>query len=157
MKYRTSQKFWLIGLRMAIGWHFLYEGLSKLANSNWSSTGYLLDSEGFLKEFFFFLTSNPLLINIVDQINIWGLILIGISLILGLFSQFATIGGIILLTFYYFSHPPFVGLRYSAPSEGSYLIVNKVLVELMAMATLFVFPTNKEFGLDKYIFGKKNH
>lgn len=156
MKFSFSQKFWLVALRMAIGWHFLYEGVSKLTNANWSSVGYLLDSEGFMKEFFINITAHPNLLGIVDQVNIWGLILIGLSLIFGLFSQYATIAGVILLSFYYLSHPPFIGMRFSAPSEGSYLIVNKVLIELIALALLYVFPTNKEFGLDHYIF-RENH
>jgi thiosulfate dehydrogenase [quinone] large subunit len=154
MNYSFFQKFWLVALRIAIGWHFLYEGLAKLANANWSSVGYLLDSEGFLKEFFVnTLAGNPGTLHVIDFINIWGLILIGLGLILGSFERIACISGILLLVLYYLSHPPFVGLKYAVPSEGSYLIVNKILIELIALAVVFVFPTNREFGLDRFIFG----
>jgi hypothetical protein len=37
------------------------------------------------------------------------------------------------------------------PAEGSYLVVNKILIELMAMGVLLAFPTNKLFGLDRLI------
>jgi hypothetical protein len=42
------------------------------------------------------------------------------------------------------------------PAEGSYLVVNKVLIELVAMAVLFVFPTNRLFGLDRVMPWNKN-
>ena len=75
-----------------------------------------------------------------------GLILIGLGLILGLFTRFSTFAGMLLLALYYLSHPPFPGLSFSVPSEGSYLIVSKTLIELAALLVLYVFPTR--IGLD---------
>jgi thiosulfate dehydrogenase [quinone] large subunit len=149
-----SQKFWLIALRLAIGWHFLYEGLAKLVNPNWSSVSYLLDSGGFLKGFFHSLAANPDILSVVDLLNIWGLILIGLGLMLGAFTRVAIISAMTLLAFYYLSHPPFVGVRYAVPSDGSFLIVNKTLIELIALGVLQVFPTWFEYGIDRYIWRK---
>jgi thiosulfate dehydrogenase [quinone] large subunit len=59
MKYSNTQLSWLVILRIAIGWHFLYEGMVKLLNPNWSSVGFLLDSNGLLKSFFYSLASDP--------------------------------------------------------------------------------------------------
>jgi len=148
----NDQKLTLVALRLAIGWHFLYEGLVKLANPNWSSVGYLLDSEGFLKGFFYNLASNPDVLKVVDFLNIWGLILIGLGLILGAFTRVAIISGIVLMVFYYLSHPPFVGLKYAVPSDGSYLVVNKMVIEALALGVLLVFPTWKEWGVDRWIW-----
>jgi thiosulfate dehydrogenase (quinone) large subunit len=148
-----SQVFMLVLLRLVIGWHFLYEGITKLLNANWTSVGYILDSKGFLAEFFYSLANNPKTIEIIDIFNIWGLILIGAGLILGSFSRLATFFGIILLAFYYLSHPPFIGLKYAVPMEGSYLFVNKTLIELVGLLVLFVFPTSRIVGLDRLIFG----
>ena len=155
MMYTKTQLSWLVILRIAIGWHFLYEGLVKLINPNWSSVGYLLDSEGFMRSFFVSLSSDPALVNILDIFNIWGLILIGLGLILGFLSRTACIFGIALLAMYYLSHPPFVGLRYAVPSEGSYLIINKTLIEMLALVVLFVFPSSKYIGIDRFIFKRK--
>ena len=148
----TSQKLTLVFLRMAIGWHFLYEGLVKLANPNWSSVGYLLDSEGFLKGFFYSLASNTDVLKLVDFLNIWGLILVGAGLIFGAFTRVAIISGILLMAFYYLSHPPFVGLKYAVPSDGSYLVVNKMMIEALALGVLLVFPTWMEWGLDRWFW-----
>ncbi len=155
MKYTNFQLFWLVTLRVIIGWHFLYEGLVKLINPNWSSVGFLLDSEGFMSGFFESLAANPGLLQWIDWINIWGLIAIGSGLILGAFCRVAISAGILLLAMYYLSHPPFVGLTYAMPTEGSYLIVNKVLIETAAMIVLLVFPTSRFIGIDRLIFSRK--
>lgn len=154
-KYTNAQLSWLVVLRVAIGWHFLYEGLVKLMNPNWSSVGFLLDSRGFLESFFHSLTTNPNTVNIIDQLNIWGLILIGLGLILGFLARPACIFGIALLATYFLSHPPLPGLRYAVPNEGSYLLVNKNLIELIALAVLFVFPSSRYIGIDLLIFKKR--
>ena len=149
-----SQIFWLVTLRVVIGWHFLYEGAVKLANPNWSSAGYLLDSQGFLKEFFYWLASDPAILNVVDFLNVWGLIAIGLGLILGLLTKVALWAGIVLLSFYYLSHPPFIGMNYGLPMEGSYLFINKTLIEIVAMAVLLIFPTGMAIGMDRLLFRK---
>lgn len=154
MNYSKAQISWLVLLRVAIGWHFLYEGLVKLVNPNWSSVGYLLDSGGFMQGFFHWLAASPNTLYVADMFNIWGLILLGLAFILGLFERPAYILGILLLAFYYLSHPPFVGLRYAVPGEGSYLIVNKNLIELLALAVLYVFPSGRHIGIDRLIFKK---
>lgn len=152
MKYTNTQLSLLVILRVLIGWHFLYEGLAKLTNPNWSSIGYLMDSGGFLKGFFQSLASNPQVLEVVDFMNTWGLIAIGLGLVLGLFSRVALWAGVVLLAMYYLSHPPFVGIKYSMPSEGNYLVVNKILIELSALLVLLVFPTSKRIGIDRLVF-----
>lgn len=142
----------LVVLRVLIGWHFLYEGLSKLVNPDWSSVGFLLDSEGFLAPLFNSMASDPGILKIVDFLNVWGLILIGLGLMLGLLTRVSIIAGIALLGMYYLSHPPFVGYSFSVPSEGSYLWVNKNLIEMAALAVLMVFPTSGQTGIDRFIF-----
>lgn len=150
--YSNSQLFWLVALRVVIGWHFLYEGLVKLSNPNWTSFSYLMDSKGVFESFFQFLADSPEILNVVDFMNVWGLIAIGLSLIIGFFSRPAIIAGIVLLAFYYLSHPPFIGLKYALPPNGSFFIIDKTLIELFALAVLFVFPTSKEVGIDRFIF-----
>lgn len=155
LHYSTWQLTSLVALRVLIGWHFLYEGMVKVANPNWSSVSYLLDSSGMFKGMFYSIAANPEILKIADFLNIWGLIVIGLGLILGAFSRVAIWSGIILLGFYYLSHPPFIGLSYAMPMEGSYLIVNKVLIELVAMIVLVLFPTSQVIGLDRFILFRK--
>ena len=149
-KSNNCQLTWLVILRVAIGWHFLYEGIVKILNPNWSPVGYLMDSKGVFSFFYHSLTVNQNVLSVVDFLNEWGLVLIGLGLILGIFTKLATYAGMILLAFYYLSHPPFVGLNYALPNEGSYLLIDKVFIEFCALGVLLVFPTGKYIGLDRF-------
>ena len=133
---KCSQLTWLAFLRVAIGWHFLYEGLVKVFNPAWSPYGYLMDSKGFMAPLFYSMASNPSVLKVVDYMNEWGLLLVGLGLILGIFTRLAIYSGMLLLLFYYLSHPPFIGLNYALPSEGSYFIIDKVFIEFVALGVL---------------------
>ncbi|MGH7519688.1 MAG: DoxX subfamily, partial [Gemmatimonadales bacterium] len=52
--------------------------------------------------------------------------------------------------------PPFVGYTYPMPAEGSYLIVNKVLIELAALLVVLAYPTAQSFGIDRFLSRKKS-
>ncbi len=154
-RYTPFQVAVLVLLRMFIGWHFLYEGLAKLTNPYWTSAGYLAESKWWFAGIFTDIAANPTALTIVDYVNAWGLLLIGVGLMLGLFARSATIVGMVLLFLYYIAAPPFVGFVYSMPTEGSYLVVNKVLIELAALAVLLAFPTGTVFGLDRWLPWKR--
>jgi thiosulfate dehydrogenase [quinone] large subunit len=152
--YSNFQTTALVALRMLIGWHFFYEGLTKLLNPYWTSAGYLSEAQWWFQNLFLNLAASPTALGIVDFLNVWGLVAIGLGLMFGCLTRAATIGGVVLLAFYYIAAPPFVGYVYSMPTEGSYLIVNKVLLELAALVVLLAFPTGRLFGLDRLIFWK---
>jgi thiosulfate dehydrogenase (quinone) large subunit len=156
LSYTNAQVTLLVVLRILIGWHFLYEGVTKLINPSWSSLGYLADSKGFMSGLFMSWASNPDLVKVLDFMNMWGLTLVGLGLILGCLTRISIIGGIILLAFYYLSHPPMIGYKFALPSEGSYMWVNKNLIEIFALAVLFVFPNQHIIGIDRLICKKKN-
>jgi len=126
--YSVYQLWFLVLLRLAIGWHFLYEGIIKITNPNWSAIGYLLDAKGFMSGVCEWMATNTGALQVVNVLNAWGLTAIGLGLILGLFTRYATLGGVVLLAFYYLSHPPFIGLNYALPAEGSYLWIDKTLI-----------------------------
>ncbi|MBN1819455.1 MAG: DoxX family membrane protein [Prolixibacteraceae bacterium] len=152
--YSGKQITWLVILRVAIGWHFLYEGLVKVLNPGWSSLGYLMDSKGFLSPVFHAMAANQGVLSTVDFLNQWGLVLIGLGLVLGALTRVATYSGMLLLAFYYLSHPPFIGIDYALPTEGNYFIIDKVFIEFCALGALALFPTGKYIGLDRFLFKK---
>jgi hypothetical protein len=92
---------------------------------------------------------------IVDTANAYGLTLIGLALILGLFTRLASWSGVGMLLMYYLAYPPFGGYSYGALSEGSYLIVNKNLVELFALIVLAFTQSGQFFGIDMLRCRKK--
>ena len=132
------QRFLITILRLAIGWHFIYEGMVKLIAENWTSAGYLSNSTGFLSGFYQWMASSPAMIKVIDLLNIYGLILIGLGLFLGILIRCAAYSGVLLLTMYYFAYPPFgVSTLYSP--EGSLFIVNKVLIEAFVLLFIAVY------------------
>ncbi len=151
VNYTKLQFIFLVLLRILIGWHLLYEGMSKLLIPNWSSFGFLQESKWILAGFARFVLEHENLLDLVDFLNTWGLIAIGLGLILGLFSRLASVAGALLLLLYYMNNPPLTGLEYSVPAEGNYMIVSKTLIESVALALLAFFPTSHIFGLDVFV------
>lgn len=141
----------LVILRFLAGWHLLYEGVSKLLNPGWSAAGFLGESQWIMSGISKWIVSNNNVLNAVDFLNTWGLIAIGLGLIVGLFTSFAAFSGAILLFIYYFNNAPIVGIEYTIPSEGNNLLVNKTLIEAMSLFVLAVFPTGSIIGLDVFI------
>ena len=149
--YSKSQLSWLVVLRIFIGWHFLYEGMVKLLNPNWSAYAYLMDSQGPFRSIFIKMVGNAGLINSIDFLNEWALLLVGLGLLLGCFARLSCIGGILLLLLYTLSHPTLIGAEYMMSVEGSYFLIDKNLVELAALGVLFNFPTAREIGIDRFM------
>ena len=145
----------LVALRFLMGWYLLYEGLYKLIHPEWSSVAYLANAQGFLSGMAEWMVSNPGVLNTVDALNTWGLIAIGLGLVLGLFTRGAALAGCALLLLYYLFNPPFIGLAAGGPAEGNYLLVNKTLIEAVALLYIAVTPLSRRFGLD--MLRKKYH
>jgi thiosulfate dehydrogenase [quinone] large subunit len=152
---RTQQTA-LVLLRTLVGWHFLYEGLVKLVWPAWtrggvplgrfSSAGYLRSSTGPLADIFRAFADATWL-PWLDSLVAWGLLLVGLGLMLGLFTQLACAGALALLTLFYLSWLPTRGV-YEPGTEGNYLLVNKNLIEAAAVLVVFAFRTGRIVGLD---------
>ena len=151
LDYSGAQLTALVALRFAIGWHFFYEGVSKAVNAYWTSAGYLDQSQGFLSGWFVDLASSPSTLAVVDFLNVWGLILVGLCLMLGGLTRTGTLVGILMLSLYYLATPPWPGFVYSIPAEGAYLVINKTLIELCALFVTLLFPTGHIVGLDRMV------
>ncbi len=139
-------------LRVFIGWHFLYEGVIKIYNPDWTSFGYLATAQGPLRPFFVWMSQEPL-IDWADSLNWIALMVVGITLTLGVFERLGALVAVFLLALYYLAHPSFPWLPQGIV-EGSYWFVNKTLIELAACLVIYKFPTSDTFGL-AYIFKKK--
>ncbi len=146
-------QFPLALVRIIVGWHLLYEGVTKLLDPGWSSAGFLSGSTGPLAGLFRWMASSETLLWVVDQLNIWGLTLIGLSLMLGAFTRVAAWGGVALLAMYYVAYPPLFGPVLPGATEGSYLLINKNLVEMVVLLAVAAFPA-AAWGLDGLLFGR---
>ena len=152
----NSQQTVLVVLRTLIGWHFLYEGYTKLLYPAWgqngvpapvwSSAAYLKAATGPLSALFHWMGNAPW-IGSLDLVIAVALTVVGLSLILGLFTQVGCGGAMALLVTFYLSAVPtgMVDIR----AEGTYLLVNKNLIEACAVAVLLAFRTGPIAGLDR--------
>lgn len=152
----SLQQFALIVLRTLIGWHFLYEGYYKLMLPGWSSDGKPLapwTSAGYLKA-----ATGPLAplmqwmmnkgwVGWMDGAVKFGLFLIGLSLLLGLFTRLGCWAALLLLAMFYLLAIPTSGSPQPG-NEGTYLFVNKTLIEGAAVMVLLAFNTGSLAGLD---------
>ena len=93
-KYTRFQSVSLTILRILIGWHIFYEGIAKLLTPGWSSAGFLKESKWIFSDLLNWILSHPEVLKALDFLNIWGLILIGAGLILGLFIRIASLSGV---------------------------------------------------------------
>ena len=148
-KILQASRYFLTGLRISAGWLFLYEGVSKLIVTNWSSASYLLESQWIFSDVFHWMASNQSILNIVDFINIWGLILIGLALFFGIFTRLASIFGAFFIFLYFIANPPLIGFIGESTGEGNYLVVNKNLILIFLLILMSFIPNRMFFGLDR--------
>jgi uncharacterized membrane protein YphA (DoxX/SURF4 family) len=143
---------WILTLvRIVIGWHFLYEGIAKIVASGWSSAPYLAGSKWIFAPLFTAMAGNQSVVSVVDFINIWGMILVGLGLITGLFTRWASLAGAIMLFFYFVAYPPIPGYMFGVPVEGSYLWVNRNLIEFFALSVFIFLSPGSQFGIDRLL------
>ena len=80
---------------------------------------------------------------------------IGGCLLLGLFPRMACVLGAMLLLSFYLAMPPLPGSPENPKAEGHYLVINKNIVELLALLTLATTASGRWFGLDRCIHALK--
>ncbi|MCI0666068.1 MAG: hypothetical protein L0220_33860, partial [Acidobacteria bacterium] len=119
----------------------------------WTSTGYLQAASGPFAALFRWMVGagwTPWIDNFVKI----SLLLIGFSLILGLFTRAGAVGALFLLALFYLTSVPFAGTQQPG-NEGAYLIVNKTLIEAAAVCVLLAFNTGAIAGFDLFFVKKK--
>jgi thiosulfate dehydrogenase [quinone] large subunit len=152
----SVQQTTLVILRTLIGWHFLYEGYTKLPYPawgrdglplpRWSSAAYLKSATGPLASLFHW-AATASWIGSLDLLVAVALIAVGVSLMLGFLTQLGCGGALTLLVIFYVSAIPTGGPMPKA--EGTYLLVNKNLIEAFAVVVLLAFRTGTIAGLDR--------
>lgn len=136
------QKLSLFVLRLAVGWMMFYAGITKVLNPAWTSAGYLKGAKTFVG-FYSWLTQ-PNILPTVDFLNKWGLTLLGVSLILGVFVKFSSRLGALLMLLYYF--PILDGWK---PNASSFLVDQHIIYAALLM--FFVsLKAGRTWGLEKW-------
>lgn len=136
------QKFSLATLRITLGWMFFYAGITKILDPGWSAAGYLQGAKTFPGFYNLFL--GPQVLPVVNFLNEWGLTLIGISFLLGVFVRLSSFFGAALMLLYYF---PILDFPY--PDAHSFL-VDSHIIYASAVLLLGALRAGRVFGLENW-------
>lgn len=136
---KQNQKIMLLVSRVLIGWLFFYAGITKVLNPEWSAKGYLMGAKTFAS--FYQWLASPANIGWVNFLNEWGLTLIGLSLILGIWVRWSALAGAIMMILYWFPDLSF-------PYVGHGFIVDEHIVYASTLLLLKKFNAGAHFGVD---------
>ena len=99
--------------RLVMGFFLIWSGFDKLI-TDFSAAGFLTNaSKGPLKDIFVDMGTSQTAIDVIDPLVVWGQILIGFSLILGLFTRVGAFFGALQMLMFYLptlwpEHNPFI-------------------------------------------------
>ena len=83
-----------------------------------------------------------------DAIAKYGLIAVGIALLIGLLTRTACVAGASFLLLFYLAMPPLLGMPDNPRAEGHYLFINKNIIEMLALLALATTRSGRWVGLD---------
>lgn len=133
-----AQKVSLFLLRVGLGFFFFYAGFTKIIDPSWSAAGYIGAAKHFTSFYQLFLAPN--ILPIVNILNAWGLTLLGLSLITGLFTRLSSILGIVLMALYYLALP------FPYPDAHSFIIDDHIII-ILALLVIINFQAGKVWSL----------
>ncbi|OGL87197.1 hypothetical protein A3I40_03155 [Candidatus Uhrbacteria bacterium RIFCSPLOWO2_02_FULL_48_12] len=137
-----AQKISLFLLRVVLGWMYLYAGVTKIIDQEWSAAGYLRSAKTFSA--FYQWLAGPGMLPVTNFVNEWGLTLLGLSLILGLFLRLSTTLGAVLMFLYYLP-----ALSFPYPNAHAF-IVDEHIIYIAALLVLGSFRSGHVWGLEEW-------
>lgn len=139
---RTATTVLMHVLRIAVGWHFLYEGIWKLMQGGqWTCLTYLEGAQGPLAGLFKGMAGLPWLVAIGDYAVMGGLVLIGISLITGVLARLAAVFAILLMAMFYCAQPPEPFATAMSGADGRFFLLERNAIESAALLAIVIIPS----------------
>jgi thiosulfate dehydrogenase [quinone] large subunit len=140
------KKIALLGLRLSLGWLLLYAGWQKLTGTPAFTAAGFLNHASTFPGLYKALAGNGV-IKVVDFLNVWGQIAIGVGLILGVYVKWAARAGALLMLLYYFP-----GLKFPhITADPHAFIVDEHIIYAMGYLVLDAFNAGKYFGIDSFM------
>ena len=137
----------LLSLRLVMAYVFLSAGISKLLDPTWSADGFLLNAVA---------DTNPLVgmwtvmaegwLWLIDPLNVWGQIFIGLALLFGGFVRLAAFGGALMMLLYWAASLQ-GGLLAGLPVENGYVVTYHMVYALLLFG-LGAVGAGRILGLD---------
>ncbi|MFO0969637.1 MAG: hypothetical protein U0793_29110 [Gemmataceae bacterium] len=86
-----------------------------------------------------------------DALVKWGLLVVGLCLLLGFFTRIACVLGAVYLLLFYLAMPALPGWPDPPRAEGHYLFINKNIIEMLALLALATLRTGRWAGIDGFL------
>ncbi len=139
----TSDRRFLFAFRMLMAWTFLYSA-SHQVFVTWSVSGFLLHTKTF--HFLYAPLAGPTTAPILTFLVGYGHLLIGLSLLFGLFTRLGAAFGVAILMTYWTAHMDFPYI-----DDVNFFIVDYHMVYSTALLFLIAHNAGQVFGLDGVI------
>lgn len=130
---------WIFLMRLVMGWVFLYAGLQKILQGNWTAEKFLTSLNGPFASFFHQMAGN----HFIDWLNMIGLILIGTALVLGIFVRWTSFWAIILMVLYYLAQFP--------PRQDYLVLFDEHIVYIFIFVGFMIFGSGKFWAIDNLL------
>ncbi len=137
-----QSKVLILLLRLSLGWLFFYSGITKILNPDWTAAGYLNAAKTFAGVYHWF--ASPGVIPLINFVNEWGQLILGIALILGIFVRLGSIFGAVLMLLYYL---PILEFPYIGKNS---FIVDEHVIYALALLLLGVLHAGRVWGLENW-------
>lgn len=132
----------LVALRLALGWIFLYAGLSQVFNPEFSAVGLLSNAKTFPDLYAWLAT--PGVVDVVNFLASWGHVLIGLSIISGIALRMSIPFAVLLNILYWLP-------RLDFPYVGHGFIVDSHIVYAIGMIYLLTANAGRYFSLETWL------
>ncbi|MFC2969688.1 hypothetical protein [Acidimangrovimonas pyrenivorans] len=137
----------IVLLRLAMAWVFLYAASHQVLVPGWSATGFLAHTKTFHALFILF--TGPGIGAVVSFLVEYGHLLIGLSLLAGLFVRASSIAAIGLMILYWMAHMDFPFI-----SNHNNFLIDEHIVYALVLALLYIRSAGHILGLDGWMAGR---
>ncbi|MFC3478045.1 DoxX family protein [Halobacterium litoreum] len=140
----------VLGLRLVMAWTFLQAGLDKLLAGDWTAAPFLLNAippGNPLADLFTTLGTDY--VGLVNVLNVWGQILVGLALLVGAFVRFSAFWGAVMMLFYWLASLE-GGLFDGLPIAHGW-VVDSHLVYAVLLFGLGAIGAGRIVGVDEYL------
>jgi thiosulfate dehydrogenase [quinone] large subunit len=135
--------YWLLLMRLVVGWWLLHSGLDKFANWPFDAAWFIASSEGTSLGPVVTLFESGIALDFVNIMIPLGQTMIGLGLILGCLTRLASFFGAFLMMFFYFINGETGG--------WSHGVITGDLLGLLIFAMIATLGAGRVLGIDAYL------
>ena len=136
--------WFVLALRLTIGYAFLHAGYVKVIEAGWSANGYLANVAATngnpLQGMFAWMAATPWFVEFVNVAVPWGELLIGLGIIFGALTRLAAFFGAFMMAMFYFGN-----------WDIAHGYVNGDLTYMIVFLAVAALGAGRIVGLDAYI------